>query len=70
MDTPKKPLMLLRRDEVRRRTGLSTSALYMLMQAGKLSRPVKLTSGTVAWVESEIEAFIEARIHERDGKAA
>ena len=69
MDTPTKPLTLLRRDEVKRRTGLSTSGLYKLMTDGVLPRPVKLTGGTVAWPEYEIEAFIQARIAERDARA-
>jgi prophage regulatory protein len=69
MDTPKAPLTLLRRDEVKRRTGLSTSGLYQLMQTGALPRPVKLTGGTVAWPEHEIEAFIRQRIAARDARA-
>jgi prophage regulatory protein len=69
MDIPTKPLTLLRRDEVKRRTGLSTSGLYQLMQDGVLARPVKLTNGTVAWPEHEIEAFIRGRIAARDAKA-
>jgi prophage regulatory protein len=70
MDIPTKPLTLLRRDEVKRRTGLSTSGLYQLMQQGQLPRPVKLTGGTVAWPEHEIEAFIAARIAARDARVA
>jgi prophage regulatory protein len=70
MDIPTKPLTLLRRDEVKSRTGLSTSGLYQLMQQGQLPRPVKLTGGTVAWPEHEIERFILGRIAARDAKAA
>jgi prophage regulatory protein len=70
MDTPIKPLTLLRRDEVKRRTGLSTSSLYQLMQQGQLPRPVKLTGGTVAWPEHEIEAFIQGRIEARNARVA
>jgi prophage regulatory protein len=65
MDTPTKPLTLLRREEVKRRTGLSTSGLYKLMAEGRIPRPVKL-AGCVAWPEHEIEGFIQARIAERD----
>jgi prophage regulatory protein len=66
MDTPKAPLTLLRRDEVKRRTGLSTSGLYQLMRDGEIPRPVKLTGGTVAWPEHEIEHFIAKRIAKRN----
>ena len=67
MDTPTKPLTLLRREEVKRHTGLSTSGLYKLMAQGRIPRPVRL-SGCVAWPEHEIEGFIKARILERDAK--
>jgi prophage regulatory protein len=65
MVTETKPLTLLRREEVKRRTGLSTSGLYKLMSEGRIPRPVRL-SGCVAWPEHEIEGFIQARIAERD----
>jgi prophage regulatory protein len=68
MDTPAKPpkpLTLLRREEVKRRTGLSTSGLYKLMAEGRFKRPVRL-AGCVAWPEHEVEAFIQLRIDERD----
>jgi len=65
MEQLARPLTLLRRDEVKRRTGLSTSSLYQLMKEGELARPVKLTGGTVAWPEHEIEAFIRKRIEAR-----
>jgi prophage regulatory protein len=67
--TTTKPLTLLRREEVKRRTGLSTSGLYKLMAEGHIPRPVRL-SGCVAWPEHEIEAFIKARIQERDARVA
>jgi prophage regulatory protein len=70
MDTPAKPpkpLTLLRREEVKRRTGLSTSGLYKLMAEGRFKRPVRL-AGCVAWPEHEVEAFIQLRIDERDAK--
>jgi prophage regulatory protein len=70
MDTPAKPpkpLTLLRREEVKRRTGLSTSGLYKLMAEGRFKRPVRM-AGCVAWPEHEVEAFIQQRIAERDAK--
>jgi prophage regulatory protein len=68
MDTlakPPKPLTLLRREEVKRRTGLSTSGLYKLMKEGRFNRPVRM-GWAVAWPEHEVEAFIQQRITERD----
>jgi prophage regulatory protein len=60
-----KPLTLLRREEVKRRTGLSTSGLYKLMAEGRFNRPVRM-AGVVAWPEHEVEEFIQRRIAERD----
>jgi prophage regulatory protein len=60
-----KPLTLLRREEVKRRTGLSTSGIYKLMAEGRFNRPVRM-AGVVAWPEHEVEAFIQQRIAARD----
>ena len=62
--------ILLRRPEVQRRTGLSRSPLYARIKAGTFPAPVKLGSHAVAWVESEVEAWIAAHIAARDQEAA
>lgn len=66
LQSPQKPLTLLRREEVKRRTGLSTSGLYKLMAEGRIARPVKISERCVAWVEEEVQEFIQERIIERD----
>lgn len=55
---------LIKRPEVRKRTTLSDSALYRLMDLGDFPRPVRPNPNgrAVAWVESEIEQWIEQRI--------
>lgn len=52
---------LLRRPEVENRTGLSRSTIYELVKEGRFPRPVKLGKRAVAWRESDIAAWIEAR---------
>ena len=52
---------LLRRGAVEDMTGLSRSTLYHLISVGMFPRPVKLSARAVAWRESDIEAWIEAR---------
>ncbi|HUR42196.1 MAG TPA: AlpA family phage regulatory protein [Verrucomicrobiae bacterium] len=53
------PNTLLRRREVQARTGLSRSAIY----ADKgFPRAVRIGARAVAWVESEVNRWIEARI--------
>lgn len=53
---------LLRLDQVRARTGLSRSSVYAKVANGEFPKPVAIGSRAVAWVESEIAAWIQARI--------
>lgn len=56
---------LLPRREVEKRVGLGRSAIYERMAQGDFPKPVKLGASS-AWVESEIDRWIAARISERD----
>ena len=49
-------------------TGLSKSYIYELCKKGLFPRSIQLVPGgtSVAWVESEIQGWIESRIQERD----
>ena len=67
-ETAEKPRRLLRIAQVIDRVGMSQTTIYDRMKKGTFPKPVPL--GTlVGWVESEIDAWIDARIAERD-KAA
>jgi prophage regulatory protein len=61
---------LLKMPEVRTITGLSKSHLYALAQNGEFPKPVKLSERSSAWVESEVDSWIEERIAQRDQEAA
>ncbi|MDN8000949.1 helix-turn-helix transcriptional regulator [Burkholderia multivorans] len=52
---------LIRLREVRTRVGLGASTLYRYLAAGKFPRPVEIGGGRVAWLESEIDAWIAGR---------
>lgn len=65
--TPK-PSRLLRLGEVIERVGLGKSAIYTRIRAKAFPRQVDL-GGVSVWVESEIDAWIDARITERDEAA-
>jgi prophage regulatory protein len=58
--------------ELKPRVPYTRQHLGRLEAAGRFPRRVRLgANGRVAWLESEIEAWIKARIAERDaGKAA
>lgn len=63
-------LALLRLPEVRRRTGISRSELYRRVCAGTFPRPVKVGERASAWPAEEVDAWIAARVAERDAKGA
>ncbi len=55
---------ILRRKQVEARTGLSRSTIYDRIKAGTFPAPISLGAKAVGWVESEISAWLNARIQE------
>lgn len=53
---------LIRLPEVKSRTGLSTSDLYRRVEAGTFPRQIKLGVKAVAWIETEVQEWIEKTI--------
>ena len=60
----------LRRKDVEQITGLPTSTLYDQMHRGGFPRPIKITANRVAWLESDIIEWQQARIAAARGEAA
>jgi prophage regulatory protein len=61
---------ILRRAAVQRATGLGRSTLYERIAAGAFPKPIPLGGGkAVGWLESDILAWQQARIAERDAAA-
>jgi prophage regulatory protein len=60
---------LLRIGKVVEASSISRAYIYQLSKAGKFPKPVSLVPGgtSVAWVASEVQDWIDARIAERDG---
>ena len=52
---------VLRFAEVRQRTGLSRATVYRRIRADKFPIPIDLGNGRLGWLESEIEAWRDAR---------
>ena len=52
---------LLRLNRVREKCGLKTTAIYTSMGEGKFPLPVRIGRRAVAWIESEIDGWIEQR---------
>lgn len=62
---PARHTQLLRLRDVLQRTGVSRSWVYRQVADDSFPRPVKLNR-TSAWLESEIEDWIDARIAQRN----
>ncbi|MBZ9612567.1 helix-turn-helix transcriptional regulator [Rheinheimera maricola] len=60
---------LIRRSEVLSRVGLSRSSIYRRMTDGEFPRPIDIGGGRVAWLESDIDGWINQRLAEA-GRAA
>ncbi|KAA9019276.1 MULTISPECIES: helix-turn-helix transcriptional regulator [Sphingobium] len=59
-------LCFIREPEVRRRTGLSHSTIWIMRNAGDFPQPVKLGSRALGWVEHEIDEWLDARLRARE----
>lgn len=55
-------LNMIRLPEVCKRTGLSKPSVYRQMKAGTLPKSRKIGERAVAWVESEIDSWVESRV--------
>lgn len=55
-------LRLIRRPEVEQRTGLRKSAIYQRAKSGTFPRPIKIGTYNVAWLESEVDAWVAEQI--------
>lgn len=47
--------------EMRRLTSLPMTTVYELMKAGKFPKNIKISPKRVAWLESELHAYIRSR---------
>ena len=68
-DKQAKPVKrLIRLKEVVERTSLSKTSIYELMKSGEFPRQVHLGSQSVAWVEDEVDQFINDVISKRESQ--
>ena len=56
------PLRILRMPEVEARTGLSARSIRRLVARGDFPPPIRLSSRTVGWLESDVDAWLLERI--------
>jgi len=56
-------MRFLRLAEVRNRVGYGRATIYRLMTAGEFPLSYSLGARAVAWLESDIDAWIESRVN-------
>jgi prophage regulatory protein len=56
------PASFLRLPEVLRRVGLSRATVYAQIKQGSFPYPVSLGPRSVAWIDNEIQSWIDGRI--------
>lgn len=61
---------VLRLPDVKRRTGLSRSSLYLRIAEGSFPRPIPLGERAVGWLADEVEKWVSSRVAERDRRRA
>lgn len=64
LETPQKACFL-RLTDVKARTGLSRSTIYLNISQGKFPPHIRLGSRCVGWLESEIDDWMQTRINQR-----
>ena len=62
LDHGNTPDTLIRLPQVLKRTGLSRTTLYRLVQSGDFPRPVKISPRASAWRSLEITEWIATRL--------
>ncbi|MBK2259179.1 helix-turn-helix transcriptional regulator [Francisella philomiragia] len=57
---------LLRAEEVARCIGMSKTSVFRLAKAGKFPKQIRVSGQTTAWLKSEVVAWINDRVKERN----
>jgi len=65
-----RPRRVLRLPEVLLRTGKRRTSLLHAVRRGDFPRPIHLGPRAIGFVETEVEAWIDARMAERDGSGS
>ena len=62
-------IRLIRLKEVMSICGMSRSSVYLAIKNGQFPSPVKLSTRSIAWLRSEVIAWVESRVKATRGRA-
>lgn len=68
LEKPDREISFLRLPEVKKRTALSRSQIYLLESKGQFPKRISLGIRAVGWISSEVQSWIEARIEQSRNK--
>lgn len=57
---------VLRLPDVKRRTGLSRSTIYLRISKNDFPKPISLGGRAVGWIEADIDSWITVKLQQRD----
>lgn len=57
---------LLVLDEVINKTGMKRSTIYSKMKSGEFPKSISISANRIAWLESEIDSWMENKINQRN----
>ena len=63
-------MRILRAKDVKEKTGLPESTLYMMINRDQFPAPIRLGARTTGWIEEEIDDWLVEKINERDALRA
>ena len=66
MNDVKQRIQILRMPQVIARVGMKRSNIYLMLEDGSFPKPLKLGKRALGWVESEIDAWLEGLVAQRD----
>ena len=66
MNETKAKARFIRLEEVMHRTGLKKTSIYSKMKAQKFPQKIDLGGNNVAWLESDIDDWINQKINEQE----
>ncbi|WP_395825876.1 helix-turn-helix transcriptional regulator [Collimonas sp.] len=58
--------VILRANQVMEKTKIGRTYLYQEIKAGRFPKPISLGAKAVGWIESEVDAWIDALIEIRN----
>ena len=63
-------MKILKKAQVLDRCGIGHTTLYAMIGKGIFPKPISLSPRRVGWSEAEVDAWIEAKIAERDARSS